>query len=450
MRRKENPFIKAGEFLVKKLRLTEPKAKNRELCMEIISLAAGDPKAVEKHYARKIGDPLFLFAVLGIIGGIMLLAMSREDRLVENQQLTRPEYGMGEREEELTAQVEGAGSENITVKVQERKYTEKEIEDLLAKGKQMLEEGILGENESLDQVKKALNFPASLEDGAVTVSWITFPYGILEEDGSIVGEPEENGSIVEIQAILSCQGKELVYETAARIYPPELSEEEKLKDALEKEIDRENREGASREIFALPAKALGKRVTWMWQTGDQPFLAVLLMLVIPVCVYLQKDQKIHEKAKARRIQLALDYSEVMWKMTMLLGAGLTIRGAFMRIGEEYRKVRRGEMRYVYEEMLCACREMKSGVPEGTAYENFGRRCGLPKYVKFGSLLSQSLKKGSKGLPEILAREARAAMEERKSMARKLGEQAGTRLIFPMILMFGVVLTVLIIPAFLSF
>ena len=122
----------------------------------------------------------------------------------------------------------------------------------------------------------------------------------------------------------------------------------------------------------------------------------------------------------------------------------------MRIGEEYRKVRRGEMRYVYEEMLCACREMKSGVPEGTAYENFGRRCGLPKYVKFGSLLSQSLKKGSKGLPEILAREARAAMEERKSMARKLGEQAGTRLIFPMILMFGVVLTVLIIPAFLSF
>lgn len=450
MRLRENPFTKAGEFLTKKLKLDKPKSKNRELCMEIIALAAGDPRAVEKHYARKIGDTLFLFIVLGIVGGTMLLTMGGEERLVENQQLTRPGYGMGDREEELTAQVEGEGAENITVKVQERKYTEKETKELLEKGKQALEADLLGENESMDLVKKPLNFPASLEEGAVMVSWSTFPYGILEEDGSIVGEPEESGSIVEIQAILTCQERELVYETAARIYPPELSEEDKLKDALKKEIDRENREGASREFFALPGTALGKRVIWMWQRGDQPFLAVLLMLVLPVCVYLQKDQKIHEKAKARKIQLALDYSEVMWKMTMLLGAGLTIRGAFLRIGEDYRKIRKGEFRYAYEEILFACREMKSGVPESTAYENFGRRCGLPKYITFGSLLSQHLKKGSKGLAEILAREAHTAMEERKSMARKLGEQAGTRLIFPMILMFGVVLTVLIIPAFLSF
>lgn len=36
------------------------------------------------------------------------------------------------------------------------------------------------------------------------------------------------------------------------------------------------------------------------------------------------------------------------------------------------------------------------------------------------------------------------------MARKMGEQAGTKLLFPMMLMFGIVLVVLIVPAFLSF
>lgn len=450
MRRMRNPFVKAGAFLAKKLKLDEPKTKNRMLCMEIISLAAGDPKAVGKHYARKIGDTLLAAAILGVVSGGMLLVMRQENCLVENRQLIRPGYGMGDREEVLSVQAEGEEAKDITVKVQERKYTEQEIKTLLEKGKKLLETGLPGENESMDLVKKPLNFPASLEEGAVKVSWLTFPYGILEEDGSIVGEPEETGSIVEIQAVLSCQGKELVYETAARVYPPELSEEEKLEAALQKEIDRENREGGSQETLTLPEEVLGKKLTWMWQTGDQPLLAVLLTIVIPACVYLRKDQKVHEQAKKRQMQLALDYAEVMWKMTMLLGAGLTIRGAFVRIAEDYRKIRKGEIRYVYEEMLCTCREMKSGVPESTAYENFGRRCGLPKYVKFGSLLSQNLKKGSKGLTELLAREAHAALEERKSVARKLGEQAGTRLMFPMILMFGVVLAVLIIPAFLSF
>ena len=100
-------------------------------------------------------------------------------------------------------------------------------------------------------------------------------------------------------------------------------------------------------------------------------------------------------------------------------------------------------------MVSACIEMKSGVAEGAAYENFGRRCGLPGYIKLGSLLAQNLKKGSKGLASILEKEAEASMEERKNMARKLGEQAGTKLLFPMILIFGVVLVILIVPAFLS-
>ena len=94
--------------------------------------------------------------------------------------------------------------------------------------------------------------------------------------------------------------------------------------------------------------------------------------------------------------------------------------------------------------------MKSGVAEGTAYENFGRRCQLPNYIKMGSLLSQNLKKGSKGLVSLLEKEALSSMEERKNTARKLGEQAGTKLLFPMLLLFGVVLIILIVPAFLSF
>ena len=42
------------------------------------------------------------------------------------------------------------------------------------------------------------------------------------------------------------------------------------------------------------------------------------------------------------------------------------------------------------------------------------------------------------------------MEERHQLARKLGEQAGTKLLVPMMLMFGVVLIILMAPALMSF
>ena len=35
--------------------------------------------------------------------------------------------------------------------------------------------------------------------------------------------------------------------------------------------------------------------------------------------------------------------------------------------------------------------MKGGVPEGKAFEEFGRRCGLQSYMKLGGLLEQNRK-----------------------------------------------------------
>ena len=77
------------------------------------------------------------------------------------------------------------------------------------------------------------------------------------------------------------------------------------------------------------------------------------------------------------------------------------------------------------------------------------RCGLPVYRKFAVMLSQNLRKGTKGLAELLQREAAGAFEERKAAARKLGEETSTRLLGPMFLMLGVGLMIIVVPAFLT-
>lgn len=104
---------------------------------------------------------------------------------------------------------------------------------------------------------------------------------------------------------------------------------------------------------------------------------------------------------------------------------------------------------VYEEMTYTMHEFQSGASESECYERFGERCGLTQYRKFGTLLSQNLKKGSKGIAELLKQEAFLAFEERKEFAKKIGEEAETKMLVPMFLMLGVVLVIIVVPAFFS-
>lgn len=148
--------------------------------------------------------------------------------------------------------------------------------------------------------------------------------------------------------------------------------------------------------------------------------------------------------------MVLDYPEIVSKLTLLLGAGMTVRKAWRKIAEDYGdKNARGKARFAYEEMLYTSREMDSGVAEAESYEKFGRRCNVQEYLRLGALLSQNLRKGTKGLNDLLKLEALQAFEERKARAKRRGEEAGTKLLLPMFLMLAEVLIIVVVPAFLS-
>ena len=129
---------------------------------------------------------------------------------------------------------------------------------------------------------------------------------------------------------------------------------------------------------------------------------------------------------------------------------MTVKRAWKKIVEEYvnRKNTAG-IRYAYEEMKQTCYEMESGVAEAESYENFGRRCNVQAYIRLGALLSQNLRKGTKGLGDLLKMESVQAFEDRKARAKRMGEEAGTRLLIPMFLMLAEVLIIVVVPAFLS-
>ena len=74
---------------------------------------------------------------------------------------------------------------------------------------------------------------------------------------------------------------------------------------------------------------------------------------------------------------------------------------------------------------------------------------MQPYMKLSSLLEQNRRTGTKNLQQLLEQEMSAAWEEQKHAARRLGEEAGTRLLIPLFLMLIVVMVIIMVPALLA-
>ena len=147
----------------------------------------------------------------------------------------------------------------------------------------------------------------------------------------------------------------------------------------------------------------------------------------------------------------MDYSEIVSRLSLYMGAGISTRKAWERIVVNYEdKSAAVRNRPAYEEMCVTLYEMQSGVSEALAYERFGSRCHIPAYLKLGTLLGQNLRKGTKNLSDILLEEAREAFEDRKAMAKKIGEECESKLLLPMVMMLLTILILLMYPAVASF
>ncbi len=440
-----------------------PDERTANLHEELTQLGCGKKNAVREYYVSKISTLLLisLICVCALAGA--LLYMHRQNRAVEGGLLERPGYGESSAEMSLNLKISGEEeSEAMNVQLDPRLYTDAEVTKLLQAAEEELLHALPGDNDSTDEIRTPVSIPSALQDGAVSAEYYITPAGMIDEDGAIIGEPDEEGTLVTILATLTCQEHVRTVECAARICPPLLSEEDALRKKIRDAVASAQTENPSGASMQLPQDVDGRTLSWSYPQDPAMRMILLIALILPAAVWVHQDSKVRDKASERKAQLELDYSQLLWKLTMLLSAGLTIRGSFSRIAAQYEaqlrkstgslhspKKQKMQKRYAYEEMLLTLREMQSGVPEAAAYENFGRRCALPSYIKLGSLLSQNLKKGSRGLTTLLENEAILSLEQHKMAVRKMGEKAGIRILLPMIMMFAVVLIILMIPAFLS-
>ena len=382
----------------------------------------------------------------------LLLFLSDQKENTGNTVLVRNEYGKGVRTEEREMSIEGkVKKQPVQIQVQDRKYTKEETKALFENVLAGLDKIILGKNKSQDCVTENLNLVNAYPDTPVDLEWELSRYDVLTAEGRIQEEKlSEEGTLVEIKGMLHYQEEEALYETTVKVFPKEKKGLEKIISEVQEQIVEEDDQMKEEKVVKLPDTWKGLPITWRKRGSGSGYMMIGLGIFGSFAVVLLKKENEKKEAQKRERQMLCDYPEIVSRIVLLLGAGMTMKNVWIRIVSDYKKQTKGaERRYVYEEMEHALHEMQSGITEAEAYEHFGKRCGLASYRKLGALLSQNVRKGTKGLAELLSVESVQAFEERKSLARKLGEEAGTKLLLPMFLMLAIVMAIIIIPAFLS-
>lgn len=368
--------------------------------------------------------------------------------------LQRNAYGEGSESKELVVKSNQGETAEIEVEVEERKYTEKETEKMFERCISKLEKKILAKNKSLDHIEKNMDLVTELSGEEVDIAWELDRYDVMNIYGELKTQAAQtNGTMVKLRAVLTYQANpamQAVYECTAMIYPEDSEINGTFRGQVLEAIEKENANTGTKEEMRLPEKIGETTVTYFTPMEQRGIVLLCMTILIGILFVALQKQRETEAKQERKQQMIRDYPEIMNKLTLLLGAGMIVRKAWKRIVDDYEaeKEQRG-IRYAYEEMKQTIFEMESGIPEAESYERFGRRCQVQQYMKLGTLLSQNLRKGTKGLSKILKIEAMQAFEERKARVKRLGEEAGTKLLFPMFLMLGIVLVIIIVPAFMS-
>lgn len=397
----------------------------------------------------KFKKKVILAAAAGILLSLGCLPGGLESRK-PIRTLDRPGSGEKAREQVLLAELDGK-KYPLSFSLLEIPMEEEEIQKRLLEASERLEGMFLKQNQDTQHITSELWMPSVIPDTQITVQWHLDSWDYVNPDGTLKNGRLTEPAAVKVQAELELQGEKEIWNREIKICPPENPDGEQKVKLLEYELRSAQEESREKELL-LPQSVMGQPVIW-YPEADNRFLWMLMLTGATVCAVVLGQRKEEERLqKQRERKMHMDYPEIVNRLSLYMGAGISSRNAWERIVESYEKQVRekGKQREAYEEMRMTLHEMQSGVAEALAYERFGTRCRLLPYLKLGTLLSQNLRRGTKDLAKLLEWEAREAFENRKAYARKTGEECESRLLLPMILMLLTILIMVMYPAIISF
>lgn len=425
--------------------------RDMNLMKQLRALSVSDKKELESTLigfrCRQI--TMFLLVVFsGCVFTFLLTFQQSSDKQLRT--IMRNPTGSGAKQIDLVLQKKD-NKKHFKLDIEEVLYTETEWEQKKKEAISYIDSVIKGENESLDEVNKDLYFPQKIEENEISISYESNSIKYISDSGIVdVSEVPKEGELVRITVHLEYKDFFEDLDYMVRVVPQNKTKEEKEYEQVIQKLKEKEKQDPYKTVFTIPKKIGNYRISLEDQKKKKQNIILFLSVGIGILLFAREEETLKEQLKIRKEQLIKEYPEFVHQLVLFIGAGMTLKAALNKMANNYRKKKQIQTSYLYEELLALTYELQAGVSEEESYRAFGNRLELPLYKRMMELLIQGVKKGSTNTILMLEQEEKSALEVRKEQAKRLGEEAGTKLLMPMILLLGVVLVLVLYPAMAQF
>ncbi|MWC30106.1 type II secretion system F family protein [Paenibacillus sp. MMS18-CY102] len=181
----------------------------------------------------------------------------------------------------------------------------------------------------------------------------------------------------------------------------------------------------------------------------------IIGIMLPVAKYRESGQQMER----RRQDMVLALPDVLGKLMLLVGAGETVQRAIIRCVEgreesasdshiKGKKPRKKAklVHPLYAEWTRMVRSLENGQSFAQAIEAFSRRCAVQEASMFATVVLLHYRKGGDRFVLALKELSFSLWEKRKATARMRGEEASSKLVFPLAGIFFLLLIAVAAPA----
>ena len=306
--------------------------------------------------------------------------------------------------------------------------------------------------EDIDSVNGQLPIRENYEDGMVEAEWKFGRVDGIGFEGEILqDEIPEEGIILQIEALLSCGEYEQVHSFSCLIEKKKKSEKEMLLQEIENHITQQLKlEGT--DVLELPTEINGISLEWFEKKESLTIQVVLLEIAAVIVLWWGSKKQAKEEEQKRVQELELDYPEIVNQISILLRTGMSTRQIWSKLAYQYqvkRNLKLLEKRPAFEAVVYMSRKLEEGENERVMYQKFADEVNVRCYYRLMRTLSSNLEKGNSGLCLQLEEECRQAYEQKILLAKRLGEEASTKMLIPLMCMMILIMVIVILPAILG-
>lgn len=395
--------------------------------------------------------------VMGVLFLVLAFVMDRTSDGISDNKLKRNDTGQGDESVELLLNADGLEKDyDYQFELKEVIPSKQQAEELFEQAKMQIDESFCEKGQEMEHVTGHVNMEDCYVSGIVEAEWMLSDYEIVDIEGNVQQEAfsdnKSEGRLLEASVVLTCGEYKQMYDFSFVAFADELDDSARLIKDIDTHIQNEMEQSGTAELV-LPDEVDGVKLEWSQKKSGLVAKIALLEVIVIVLLFLSKKEKQKNELKEKNVRMQLEYPEIVSKMAVLMGSGMTVEQAWNRITARYLDKRQKEYTQkqpAYEEMLITEREISDGEIGRKAYAGFAERVNIECYQRFIRIILQSIHKGNRGVCEMLEKESEDAFNERRLLALKLGEEAGTKMLVPMMIMMTIVIAIVIAPAVIDF